>query len=190
MLTPVGIEAGNIMVTVDGTIVTNLIYSGPATSLAVVFPGLTLNQPHTVTVAGTDHSGRVASATANFDTFNPNSYTFEAEDFDYNGGQFFDNPQTGAYTGLNGVVWIDCYRTNPAGESGVPSKPAGAGNRKSFRTNRVWLLVPACKITTSGSTTAVIGGIIREHSRRGPIISICARPTASGLQETAPVCQC
>jgi autotransporter-associated beta strand protein len=126
VLTPAGVAASNIMVTVDGTLQTNLAFSGPATSLGVVFPGLTLNQPHVVLIVATDQSGRVAASLASFDTFNAASYTFEAEDFDYNGGQFFDNPQAGAYAGLGAIVGIDCYRTNPGqGNQAYRPNPPG-----------------------------------------------------------------
>ena len=42
-------------------------------------------------------------STRSFDTFNPTNYTWEGEDFDYDGGQFIDNPQTNAYYGLPAV---------------------------------------------------------------------------------------
>ena len=35
---------------------------------------------------------------SSFDTYNP-SYTWEAEDYDHDGAQFIDNPQTNAYAG-------------------------------------------------------------------------------------------
>jgi autotransporter-associated beta strand protein len=125
-LSPAGIAASNITVTVDGIIQTNLTFSGPATSLNGVFPGLTLNKTHTVTIALTDNNGRSASTTVNFDTFNPNSYTFEAEDFDYGGGHFFDNPQSGAYAGLSASSNIDYYSVN-SGQGGHAYRPNPPG---------------------------------------------------------------
>jgi hypothetical protein len=91
-----------------------------------VFPGLTLNKTHTATIALTDNNGRSASTTVNFDTFNPNSYTFEAEDFDYGGGQFFDNPQHGAYAGLSAVDGIDFHSVNP-GQGNAAYRPNSPG---------------------------------------------------------------
>jgi hypothetical protein len=126
---------------VDGVIQTNLTFRGPATSLTGVFPGLTLNKTHTVTIALTDNNGRSASITVNFDTFNPGSYTFEAEDFDYGGGHFFDNPQSGAYAGRSASSNIDyssvnsgqgnhAYRPNPPGleTEGATDRPRLAFN--------------------------------------------------------------
>jgi autotransporter-associated beta strand protein len=125
-LSPTGIAGSNIMVTVDGIVRTNLIFSGPATSLDVVFPGLTINQKHTATIAMTDYRGRAVSSTVNFDTFDPDSYTFEAEDFDYGGGQFFDNPQHGAYIGLSPVDGIDYHSANPGqGNDAYRPNPPG-----------------------------------------------------------------
>lgn len=126
VLTPAGVTPGNVQVTVDGTIQTNLTFSGPATSLGVTYPGLTLNRTHTVAIAITDNNGRTASATANFDTFYPTNYTFEAEDFDYGGGRFFDNPQVGAYAGLSAVSNIDCYMVN-AGQGNAAYRPNPPG---------------------------------------------------------------
>ncbi len=112
-LSVAGVATSNVLVTVDGVIRTNLAFSGSATSLGVVSPGLTLNQPHTASITITDNSGLVASGAVNFDTFNPASYTFEAEDFDYQGGQFYDNSQPGAYIGLDAIAGIDCFQVNP-----------------------------------------------------------------------------
>ena len=112
-LSSAGVAGSNVQVIVDGINQTNLAFSGSASSLAVTFPGLTLNNLHAATITITDNNGRAASTTANFDTFNPDTYTFEAEDFDYSGGQYFNNPQTVAYFGLGATPGIDCYQVNP-----------------------------------------------------------------------------
>jgi hypothetical protein len=112
-LSSAGVAGSNVQVIVDGINQTNLAFSGSASSLAVTFPGLTLNDLHAATITITDNNGRAASTTANFDTFNPDTYTFEAEDFDYSGGQYFNNPQTVAYFGLGATPGIDCYQVNP-----------------------------------------------------------------------------
>ncbi|HEV2692577.1 MAG TPA: glycosyl hydrolase family 28-related protein [Verrucomicrobiae bacterium] len=134
-LSSAGIANSNITVNVDGVVRTNLAFSGPATSRSVVFPGLTLNHPHTAIIALVDNSGRPASTTVNFDTFNPGSYTFEAEDFDYNGGQFFDNPQSGAYAGLSAVDGIDFHSVN-SGQGGHDYRPNPPGLETEGSTDR------------------------------------------------------
>ena len=127
-LATAGVVASNIVVTVDGVIQTNLSFSGPSTSLNGAFPGLTLNRPHTATLKMTDNSGLTASTTFNFDTFNPTNYTFDADDYNYDGGKFFDNPQHGAYAGLSGIDGIDYHNVEP-----------GRGERRlSPATRRGW----------------------------------------------------
>jgi hypothetical protein len=112
-LSPAGIPPANISLTVDGVSQTNFTVSGPPTSRVVTFPGLTLNRSHAVGISVTDNNARSASTSVNFDTFDPGCYTFEAEDFDYGGGHFFDNPQQGAYAGKAGVDGIDLHSVNP-----------------------------------------------------------------------------
>jgi hypothetical protein len=103
------------------------VTSGRVLTTGAVGRSGSVNSPNNaVTIAMTDDNGRAASTSVNFDTFDPNSYTFEAEDFDYNSGQFFDNPQHGAYAGRSAVDGIDyhsvnsgqgnhAYRPNPPG---------------------------------------------------------------------------
>ncbi|MDB6067592.1 MAG: Carbohydrate binding family 6 [Pedosphaera sp.] len=134
-LSPAGIASSNIVVTVDGAIRTNLTFSGPATSLNGIFPGLTINKAHTASISLTDNNGRAASATVNFDTFNPNNYTFEAEDFDYGGGKCFDNPQHGAYAGLGAVDGIDYHSVN-SGQGGHDYRPNPPGLETEGATDR------------------------------------------------------
>ena len=45
---------------------------------------------------------------SSFDTISP-IYTWEAEDYDYNGGSTFDNPQTNAYVGQSAVSGVDSF---------------------------------------------------------------------------------
>ncbi len=178
-LASAGIATGNIIVTVDGVVRTNLAITGPATSRNVSFPGLTLNKTHVVTIAMTDNNGRAVSTKVNFDTFDPNSYTFEAEDFNYVGGQFFDNPQHNAYAGLGAIDGIDCHRVNP-GEGGHDYRPSPpAWKPKAARIVPVRRLVPVCRITMWASTAVGTGAITRGLFQRGITTSTCARRMAS-----------
>jgi autotransporter-associated beta strand protein len=125
-LSPAGIAPANISVTVDGATPTNVTIAGTANSRSGFFPGLTLNHTHTAIIQATDNSARSVTATVNFDTFDPNSYTFEAEDFDYGGGRFFNNPQSGAYVNLAGVEGIDLHCVNPGqGNDAYRPNPPG-----------------------------------------------------------------
>src|SRR5208282_2895028 len=125
-LSSAGVATSNIVVTVDGIVRTNLTFSGPATSCNVIFPGLTINTTHTATIALTDNNGRAASRAVSFDTFDPNTYTFEAEDFNYGGGLFIDNPQHGAYAGLGSIDGIDYHSVNP-GQGNAAYRPNPSG---------------------------------------------------------------
>jgi hypothetical protein len=89
------------------TIANGLSITGPSTNLLVTIP-LTTNTIYSVFVQAFDAHGVPTSASLTFDTVIP-FYTWEAEDFDYNGGQFFDNPQTNAYTMLNGITNVDFH---------------------------------------------------------------------------------
>ncbi|MGH7976931.1 MAG: hypothetical protein ACREC8_09745, partial [Limisphaerales bacterium] len=70
---------------------------------------LTTDTVYTAVIQVTDANGNPVTTNITFDTINPSYYTFEAEDFNYSGGQYFDNPQTNAYYGLDGVSGVDYY---------------------------------------------------------------------------------
>ena len=90
-----------------------LTVSGPSTNLTVSF-STTTNTVYSVSILVTDANGVSTGSSQTFDTIIP-SYTFEAEDFDYAGGNFFDNPQTNAYFGLDGIAEIDFHATQHGG---------------------------------------------------------------------------
>ncbi len=91
----------------------------------------------------TDASGSSTSS-AVFDTINPAYFTFEAEDFDYSGGQFIDSlpagtfPHLDAYAGLTATIGIDCNNHNPSGQPAayrtnpLETEPAGDRQRAQY----------------------------------------------------------
>lgn len=121
--------------TLPGIVTTNfltpssgLTVSGTKTDETITAP-LSKDTLYSAVISASD-AGGTASVTANFDTINSNYFTFEAEDFDYGGGKFFDSlpagtfPGIDAYAGLTATIGIDCnnhsptsqpsaYRTNP-----------------------------------------------------------------------------
>jgi hypothetical protein len=101
-----GIATNNVTVTLNGVAVPNLAFTGSATSWNVSCP-LAPNVVYTAVLTVTANNAQVATTTVNFDTFSATSFTWEAEDWDYNGGLFIDNPQTNGYVGLSGVLGID-----------------------------------------------------------------------------------
>jgi hypothetical protein len=74
--------------------------------------------------------------TNSFATYNSNNYQWEAEDYDYNGGQFIDN-QINAYSGLASVSGIDIVESDPNGaytyrpSPGIPTSTGDVGGELS-----------------------------------------------------------
>ena len=107
---PNGINPGGFQVSVNGSNVTSsLVVSGPSTSRTVTYLGLNINQ-----VVGNTHlhhrdrcRGPFRNDAVTYDSFSPTNFTWEAEDFDFNGGQFIDNPAVDAYAGLASYSGVD-----------------------------------------------------------------------------------
>jgi hypothetical protein len=107
-----GVSSNSVVMTVNGATVSNLVFSGTANNWTVTYPHLAPNSSYVITVAVTDGNGNASTATVSFDTMNPNNYTWEGEDFDHDGGLFFDNPQTNAYAGYGGQTAVDTVQVN------------------------------------------------------------------------------
>jgi len=143
-----GVSTNSIVVTVNGVVVTNT-FSGSSTNWSVSYPNLLPNTTYTVTISVTDVNGNNSSTTVSFDTFSPTNYTWECEDFDYDGGLFIDNPQTNAYAGLGAVAGVDTvqvnfaatapysYRTNsdglPDNSNGMATEVNGDTKRNAYQ---------------------------------------------------------
>lgn len=110
-----GVSSNSVIVTVNGIVVSNLVFTGNQNSWMVTYPHLQPNTPYVITVSITDANGNSSTASVTFDTMSPNNYTWEAEDFDYTNGLFFDNPQTNAYAGLSATPSVDTVQVNFAG---------------------------------------------------------------------------
>jgi hypothetical protein len=113
------INSNNITVTLDGVVLTatnGLQFTGsPSTSWTVFYNALTQNINHTAAINVTDSNGNAASSAVTFDSFKSSYFTWEAEDYDHDGGQFFDNPQVDAYAGLNAIAGVDFNDVNTGG---------------------------------------------------------------------------
>ncbi|HEY4414650.1 MAG TPA: hypothetical protein VGO57_03075 [Verrucomicrobiae bacterium] len=102
--------------------ITNTVtYTSPSTNFTVVglntvtasvsYP-LASNTTYTVTIQATDSNQDTALANAAFDTMSP-VLVWEAEDFNYNSGQFLTTPANGGaglYAGLVGTEGIDEHK--------------------------------------------------------------------------------
>ncbi len=102
------------------TVGSGLTVSGPSTSLSVVASGvLNTDTTYSASIQVIDSNGNTTLTNFTFDTVSPKYYTFESRDSDYGGGLFFDNPQTNAYIGMDGISGVDYVDSNPNGGYGV-----------------------------------------------------------------------
>ncbi len=135
-----GIAQTGVVVTVDGTVASGLVFSGSTTSWTVRYPNLRLNAAHSVGISVTASNGFNKTVTVSFDTFKPGYYTWEAEDYDYGGGQFYDNPQVDSYAGLPSTPDVDNHQSdlNPGRtfayrpESPAPSTTVAGDTSRPF----------------------------------------------------------
>jgi len=109
--------ANGITLNLDGNDVSaNLVITGSTSVKNVVYPALLPNAIHVSIIAATNSLGHGIRVTNRFDTFNESNYMVEAEDFDYNGGQFIDPWSPDAYAGQGATTNIDFQHTTLTGE--------------------------------------------------------------------------
>ncbi|MEI2724172.1 MAG: hypothetical protein V9H26_11725 [Verrucomicrobiota bacterium] len=84
-----------------------LVISGPATNASVSYSGLTSNVVYSARIVLSDALGRSTTNEWTFDTFS-DAYlassavkVIEAEDYDFNNGQFINNPPASGYAGYD-----------------------------------------------------------------------------------------
>jgi hypothetical protein len=95
--------ADGIRLSLDGSDVSsNLVITGSASARNVVYPFLLPNAIHTAIIAATNVLGHGILVTNRFDTFSEDNYMVEAEDFDYESGQYITNWVPDAYADYNG----------------------------------------------------------------------------------------
>ena len=104
------IDPNGIKVTLNGADVSSqLQLSGTPNNRTVSLDLVPNFANYTAVIQVTDANTNVATTTVYFDTFGSSSFTWEAEDYDFNSGLFIDNPTIGAYYGLGGVNGTDYY---------------------------------------------------------------------------------
>ena len=109
------IPTNGVHLTLNGVDVSSsLVVSGSSTSRSVSYTGLKTNVTYTAVINVTDANGSAASSTVQFDTFNA-SFVWEAEDWDYAGGQHVSPWSPCAYAGLNGIEGTDFHDVNNQG---------------------------------------------------------------------------
>jgi hypothetical protein len=96
---------GGIKVNLDGSDVSSgLVIAGSASSNNVIYPGLLPNAIHTAIITVTNSLNHGISVTNYFDTFSQGNYMVEAEDFDYDGGQYVGSWYPEAYLALGAIT--------------------------------------------------------------------------------------
>ncbi|HEX7652604.1 MAG TPA: hypothetical protein VF607_03795, partial [Verrucomicrobiae bacterium] len=119
-LTNVTVKVNNVDLSANCTFVTN---GTGATNLTVRCPGLPAQSLNTAVITAVDALGLAGSATVSFDTFAPDNFIVKAEEFDFNGGQFIDNPaytsagQGDSYFGLDSLEGIDTHKGQNTGDN-------------------------------------------------------------------------
>jgi len=122
-----GISTNDIVVTINGVVWTNVTFTGTSTNWTVLCTKLPADTSYTAVIVFTTASNQSVTKTVVFDTFSSSYYTWEAEDYDYDSGKFFDNPQTNAYAGLIAST-NDSYHTETGGSSAYRDYANGLGN--------------------------------------------------------------
>jgi len=111
--------ANGVQVIVDGNdISSNLMITGSTSSNNVVYSALQPNAMHTAIINVTNSLGHGISITNQFDTFSQTNYMFEAEDFDFNGGQYVSSASYSpdCYASFVSVSNVDFHHTINSGE--------------------------------------------------------------------------
>lgn len=86
-----GVGTNGIAITVNGVDRTpELVISGTGTNRQGTLPGLVANRVYQTRLRVTDLIGTNFNYTVDFDTFSRSHFTFEAEDFNFDGGQYLD----------------------------------------------------------------------------------------------------
>lgn len=129
--------------TVYSTALTNLNISGLNTVLAGASVPLTSNTMYSVTILAIDSNGGLSSAVTAFDTIQP-TLVWEAEDFNFNGGQYTNTPPDGGVDATFGQVGVQGVDENKTGGfvnsqphdyrpgDAVSIQPAGETGREKF----------------------------------------------------------
>ena len=131
-----GVEPNDVSVTLNGskyTVANGLKVVGTSTARQVSLEGLEAGVNYHAVIVATDAGGETDTRNLYFDTFDTNSFVLEVEDYNYDWGEFIDNPilipeltedgidsnwGDGSYNSLEGSNGIDFFDTN---ETLVPS---------------------------------------------------------------------
>lgn len=125
------ITSSDIHIILNGLDMTKLmtVTAGPTNTWNCSIP-IAMNATYTAVINVTNTTSLSSKFTISFDTFSQNNFMWEAEDFDFNGGQFIDNPMPTGDDTLSGTGTSATANGSLAGNSyfGFPEgNPANAG---------------------------------------------------------------
>ena len=139
----------NVSVVLNGVDVSSqLLYVtngtvGTSTNLSVSYTNLLQNKTaNTVVITVATANGTGNTYSGQFDTYSPTNFVWEAEEFDFNSGQYIDNPAYTSYTtntsyfGLDSVEAVDTHKGSSAGSSSTDYR-AGSGDGTRTQTAAV-----------------------------------------------------
>ncbi len=173
---PNQINPSGIQLSLNGTLVTSgvsITPGGNATSQTLIYPGLNSNVIYSATISITDAAGYSGAAVVNFDTFATNNFTWEAEEFDYGGGLFIDNPDytdpnfafdANSYSGLDSVQLVDNFKNSGNNLSAAADYRAGNGDPTHTQTPPATGELPRPKFLDDTLDTNAIDHMIGDSS--------------------------
>jgi len=122
----------------------NLVINGSSSSKTVAYYGLLSNRTYTASISVTDSFNFSANASTYFETtwvgIEPVTYLWEAEDFDFGGGMYINEPELcntagnpNCYFGKVGVEGVDEHNLNAGGSHQYrPDDPMGTSVSGDF----------------------------------------------------------
>lgn len=133
------LDTNLVQLTLNGTVVPNLVFGGQPTNLTVSYPNLQPQTAYSGSIVVNTTNNDPNSVAINFNTLSSTNYTVEAEDYDYEGGKFIDNPPINAYAGLIGLDGVDAHNASTGGtayrdtDSGsMPTEATGDFQRAEY----------------------------------------------------------
>jgi len=162
----------------------NLQFGGTPTALTVTLPNLASNSLYQVSITVVNSANLTTTLNDNFDTLQP-SIVVPFETYDYNGGQFIQNPvpatspATNSYWGLAGTLGIDMNSALNGGPSLLPNYPTLDGLE-------AWEAVPDAQLPLYLAVEATNSGVYNvDHNyyNGGNWFNYTRNPWPSGNQE-------
>jgi len=132
-ITSIQMTLNGLNVSAGLTFVTNGSLTTP-TNISVSYLGLQSNQTNAVLMTVQDANGKIGTSSVVFDTFNPTNFVWEAEEFDFDNGQYINNadytsyPTNTSYYGLDSINTVDTVKGTPGTGFNASDYRAGAAD--------------------------------------------------------------